>query len=88
MKNLTRKNEMSLKEWLRELPLTWSNEWSWLDEEEGKKITITHTDNKFYCDFKLEDEEGYYRLKWRFSAYDVNYFDWFIESNVVYMEEE
>lgn len=88
MKDLVRKNEMSLKEWLRELPLTWSNEWSWLDDEGGYEITITHTDNKFYCDYKMRAEDGNYQLKWSFSTYDVNYFDWFIESNVIYMEEE
>lgn len=88
MKALVRKNEMPLNEWLKEymeICQKYDGEWSWLDEEEGKKITIIHTDNKFYCDFKLKDEEGYYRLKWRFSAYDVSYFDWFIWSNVVYM---
>lgn len=88
MKALVRKNEMPLNEWLKEyveICQIYDGEWSWLDEGEGKKITITHTDNKFYCDFKLKSEDGSYELRWSFIAYDFNYFDWFIWSNVVYM---
>ena len=88
MKALVRKNEMPLDEWLKEymaICQIYDGEWSWVDVEEGKKITIIHTDNKYFCDYKVKAEDGYYKLYWRFDAYNFDAFDWFIESNVVYM---
>lgn len=83
----TTKEEIVLKDWLLIYPpKDIEGEWNWIDKTEKQKITISYIRNKYYIDFKKLNDNDEYVTRFTFQTEDINWFDWFVQCNLIYFD--